>query len=128
MKWISSPSFPAFSPAQDWAPAPAKRYAELKPVLELSVATPTRPPGETSARVAKDGVMSIIRRRRYSSILDHDAHVIWDAWARSGQALSILAADGIHHLGHQIPRIRKGQPTCHKVQGYPQRSLLHDIA
>lgn len=37
MKWISSPSFPAFSPTQDWAPAPAKRYAELKPASFQSV-------------------------------------------------------------------------------------------
>jgi len=64
----------------------------------------------------------------YISILDHGAHVILGCLgtvragalpSRSQTASIFWTSDSTH---------QKGQPTCHKVQGYPQPSLLHEIA
>jgi hypothetical protein len=45
-----------------------------------------------------------------------------------GRGIALPIADGIHLLDIGFHASELSQPTCHKVQGYPQPSLLHDIA
>jgi len=128
MKWINRLWFPCLFPRPGLGASSGEALCWIQ--------TRSTPVGHLDRRVRPgthlgrtNSATFIIRRRR----LQHWSWItmpasFWDAWARSGQGH--CPPDRRRHPPSWAsdPTHQKGQPTCHKVQGYPQRSLLHGIA